>query len=56
MVIFWKDVYNKYKLAGAAPNTYIFDHETYDNLKEAFKHADLKFQLIPPHNHHNNVA
>ena len=49
-------MHNKYELTRVISNTYVLDNETSDDLKEAFKHADVKFQLVPPHNHCNNLA
>ena len=43
-------------MAGVAPNTYILDDETSDNLKEPFKYADVTFQLVPPHNYCDNLV
>ena len=56
MVNTMKELYNKYKLDGVIPNTYVLDNETSDDFKEAFKHTDIKFQLVLLHNHRNNVA
>ena len=56
MVNDWKDLHNKNELAGVAPNTYILYNDTSDDSKKAFKHADVKFQLVPSPNHRNNLA
>ena len=52
----WKELHNKYELTGVTPITYVFYNETSEHLEEAFKHADVTFQLIPPHNHRNSLA
>ena len=43
MVDAWKELNKKYELDEVAPNTYILNDENSDNLREAFKHADVKF-------------
>ena len=56
MVNAWKELHNKYEFSGVEPSTYILYNETSDDLKEAFKRSDVKFQLVPPHNYRNNLT
>ena len=56
MVDAWKQLHQEYESAGVAPNTYVLDNETSAELKKAFKDKKIQFQLVPPHNHRNNLA
>lgn len=38
------------------PNTYIIANEASLELKTAMKQEDIKHQLVPPHNHQENLA
>ena len=52
----WKELQEKFKNAGTAPNTWILDNETSHNLQEAMTKYTIKFQFVPPHNHRANLA
>lgn len=52
----WKQLHNKFQLAGAAPNIWILDNETSHDLQTAMNKAKTTFQFVPPHTHRANVA
>ena len=52
----WKTLHEKFTAAGVAPDTYIQDNEISKDLKYCFSENDIKFQLVPPHNHRANAA
>ena len=52
----WRELQNKFTLAGVAPKLWILDNETSGELKTAFKQAEVTFQLAPPHQHRTNPA
>ena len=52
----WEKMHDTFKKAGIAPNTYVLDNETSPELMGAFNAEEIKYQLMPPHKHRNNLA
>ena len=46
----------KFNEAGVETNTYVMDDEASQDLKDAIMNAYIKYQLVPPHNHRNNLS
>ena len=46
----------KFSKSGVAPDTYIQDNEISKEMKECFHKEGVKFHLVPPFNHQENVA
>ena len=42
--------------AGVQPNTYLIDNEASAQLKCKMTENNIKYQLVPPHNHRANLA
>ena len=43
--------HQKFIVAGVAPHTWIIDNEASLRLKAALKGDNMKYKLVPPHNH-----
>ena len=56
MVMAWSKLHNIYETAAVAPHIYIMDNEFSAELKTALNQKNVKYQLVPPHSHRNNLA
>ena len=52
----WKKLHNKYEQAAVTPDIYIMDNEFSQELRETLLQKNMKFQLVPPNSHRNNLA
>ena len=52
----WQKMHDQFKLAGAAPSTYILDNEKSKELENVFIREKVKYQLSPPNCHRTNKA
>ena len=52
----WTILNKIFQKAGVQPTTYIMDNECSGDLKKALEDAELKWQLVPPHQHRANKA
>ena len=49
-------IYQRLKLSGNAPTTFVLDNESSNMLLDAFKKNNVKFQKVPPHQKRRNAA
>jgi hypothetical protein len=56
MVTVWNELHQIYKKAAVAPHIYILDNEFSQELRSAMEGEKVKYQLVPPHSHRNNLA
>ena len=52
----WTTLHKKFSKAGVAPNNYVMDNEASAELKLAMEDNNTTYQLVPPHDHRNNLA
>ena len=52
----WTKIYQLFKQAGIAPNTYIMDNKTSGEFMQAIKEKGVAYQLVSPHTHRMNLA
>ena len=52
----WKSINERLRNANEVPNLYIIDNEASKQLKDAMQNENIKYQLVPPHNHRANRA
>ena len=51
----WREQNEIFKSTGVEPTTYIMDSEASKDLKDTIKTADVKYKLVPPHNHRTDL-
>ena len=52
----WEIINKKFENAAVTPETYVIDNEASLDLTQAMNAKNIKFQLVPPHNHRANQA
>jgi hypothetical protein len=56
MVATYQTLVGRLKDSGFEPKMHILDNECSAEFKEAIKKNEMKFQLVPPHDHRRNIA
>ena len=52
----WQIINKKFNHTGVQPNRYIIDDEASLELKNSLQNENIKYRLVPPHNHRANLA
>ena len=52
----WEIQYRKFTVTEVALNMWIMENATSLELDAALKDENIKYKLVPPHNHHTNIA
>jgi hypothetical protein len=56
MVATYNTLVSRLVLANFEPKMHLLDNECYQEYKDAITKNGMKFQLVPPNNHHRNIA
>ena len=56
MITAYQVLIDRLNLAGIFPKLHILDNECSADLKAVIKENGMMFQLVPPHDHHRNIA
>ena len=54
MVGAYQEIYEYLEAVDQKPTLNVIDNEASNHIKSAFEDADVKYQLVPPHNHQAN--
>ena len=52
----WISMHTMFKKAAAAPTIYVMDNEISKDLMEALEEQNVRYQLVTPYKHRNNIA
>ena len=56
MVKTYQKLIDRLKKCGIKPKMHILDNECSEEFKQAIEGNNMKYQLVPPHNHRRNIA
>ena len=56
MVRAYQKLVNRLKEKGMLPKIHILENEGSEEFYEAIKQNNMKYQLVPPHDHRRNIA